>query len=471
MAITQTTYLLIDHLDPGQNNKDITLNDGFDDYDAAIAGVLAKTMGSVATFTLTTTEAQNAVIICSGAPGGVPTLELSLNKTYIVKNNLTGGHSLTVKGTAAGSTTVLNGNTAIFYVTGNVATRVFTGTDLLSAPFLLNGPNVAGYGLSGSVVDVSAIGATLTFRSNNTAAVPLVVGAASGQAADIFEVKAFGSTNHFLINNSGTVILNSKQIQGLANASVSTDALPKGQADGLYAPIGSAYLTVGSDATLTNETNISSLASTLKFVASGGGVTAFAVKAGSAPSVDVFQVQDNSNVVQWAVNSSFEMDAKTHKIKNVVDPAAAQDAATKNYNDTTTGYSVLNFCADSLTTSVGTTYFAWVNFITTVAGVTERWIPVPAVGKISNLRVIAAIAPAGGSVQFTVRKKAVAGGVGAGSDTALTCTMGATTTEAHDTTNSFTVVAGDEISVKIVEQAGYSGSAARIMISMEITLA
>lgn len=135
------------------------------------------------------------------------------------------------------------------------------------------------------------------------------------------------------------------------------------------------------------------------------------------------------------------------------------------------GYAILNFAADSLSVSPGTTYFAWVNFITTVAATAERWLPIPKGGKLSNLRVICAIAPAGGSagVTFTVRKKTAGGGTGAGTDTALTCTMAIGATLAVDTTNIVDVADGDEVSVKIVEGTGYTGSMARIMISMQLT--
>lgn len=134
------------------------------------------------------------------------------------------------------------------------------------------------------------------------------------------------------------------------------------------------------------------------------------------------------------------------------------------------GYCVLGFSADSLTVSVGTTYFAWVNFITTVAGTTERWIAIPKGGKLSNLRVICGVAPTGGTVTFTVRKKAAAGGAGAGTDTLLLCTMAIAGTIATDTTNVITVADGDEISVKIVENVSFSGGIVRVYISMLLTL-
>lgn len=460
MPITQTTRLLIDHLDPGQSNKDITWNDDLDDFDSVIAGVLSKSMGSATTFTLTTTECQNAVVLCIGSPGGVPTLELSLNKVYIVKNSLTGGHSLTVKGTSAGSTTVLNGHTAIFYVTGNVAVRVVSETGGGGAPYLLNGPNVADYGITGSAVDITAITANLVFRASNTAITPLVAGAASGQSADIFEVKAFGSTNHFLIDSTGKIVLNSKKIEGLANASASTDALPKGQADGLYAPIGSAYLTVGSDATLTNETNISSLASTLTFQASGGGVTPFAIKAGSSPSVDVFQIKDSSNAVTLAVNSSLELDCKTNNIRNVKDPTSSTDGASRNYVDNNAAPTVLQFGNNAGPTDTSTRFFD-PGYTLQVPTTNEVKTRINFAGKVSQLRLRARTGPVTQGYNVTVRKNGV--------DQSITFLVGAGATSQADTTHSFTVVAGDDISVKIVGVSGITGGGADIVVTMELT--
>lgn len=130
---------------------------------------------------------------------------------------------------------------------------------------------------------------------------------------------------------------------------------------------------------------------------------------------------------------------------------------------------LLNFCADSLAVNVGTSYYAWVNFITTQAATTERWISIPFAGKLSHLRVISAVAPAVGSVTFTVRTKAAAGGTGAGSDSALIATVAAGATIGTNTTTRIAVNAGDEISVKIVENAGYTGSMVRIMISVLFT--
>lgn len=470
MPITYTTNLGLEHLDPGQANKDATLNDFMDGVDKSLAQYLAYTV--TASATLTNSQASYMMIEFIGSPGAARTIKLPLNKVYLFQNSVAGGYSVYVCGTNGGYAPTIeipNGKSLLVYnKDDNEIYAISYGADK-DAAYLLNGAIPTGMG---AAVNIQAA-SNLEFIASATNAIPLAVKAFSaGQTADLFRAKSSAGASLMTIDASGDINLQSSQkILNLPNASASTDALPKGQADGLYAPIGARYLTNGAESGLSAEENIANVTSTLEFIASANNVTPLAVRSAATPSVDIFQVKNSGGTAQWGINSSFEMDAKTHKIKNVVDPAAAQDAATKNYHDTTSYGMVLNFCADSLTVSVGTTYFAWVNFITTAANTTERWIPVPSAGKIAKLRVIAGVAPAGGSVTFTVRKKTAGGGAGAGSDTALTCTLALGATLATDLSNSFTVAAGDEISVKIVENAGYSGSAARIMISMELTLA
>lgn len=73
--------------------------------------------------------------------------------------------------------------------------------------------------------------------------------------------------------------------------------------------------------------------------------------------------------------------------------------------------------------------------------------PIPAAGTVKSLYAMANGA-AGGSQSWviTVRKNGV--------DTALTCTMSDPAVTASDVTHSFTVVAGDQISIKTVASAG-----------------
>ena len=88
----------------------------------------------------------------------------------------------------------------------------------------------------------------------------------------------------------------------------------------------------------------------------------------------------------------------------------------------------------------------------------ELKIPVATNGIVRNLYVKMVTAPAGAVVDtITIRK--------GGADQTLTCTVTAAATTGNDTTNSFSVVAGDELSVKYV--SGAASTAANVIVSFE----
>jgi len=90
---------------------------------------------------------------------------------------------------------------------------------------------------------------------------------------------------------------------------------------------------------------------------------------------------------------------------------------------------------------------------------TELKIPVARNCTAKNLYVKMATAP-GGSVTdtITVRKN--------GADQSLTCSVSASNTTGNDTSNTFSVNAGDELSVKYVSGSG--SAAANVVVSFEV---
>lgn len=81
----------------------------------------------------------------------------------------------------------------------------------------------------------------------------------------------------------------------------------------------------------------------------------------------------------------------------------------------------------------------------------EYQIPVPHAGTIRNMYIKAQTAPGSGKTDvFTVRKNGV--------NTTLTASVVTTATTANDTTHSFTVAAGDLVSVQNVAPSGSAGA-------------
>lgn len=124
------------------------------------------------------------------------------------------------------------------------------------------------------------------------------------------------------------------------------------------------------------------------------------------------------------------------------------------------GGSAIVFGTGDTTTAATAVYFGPGYIATSIA--TEIQMPVTRPATIRNLRVQVAGAGTGAqTVTFTVRKNGV--------DTALTCTIGNTSTGlTSDTTHSFTVVAGDLLSVSILKAAGVAAGQTNVIASMEM---
>lgn len=95
--------------------------------------------------------------------------------------------------------------------------------------------------------------------------------------------------------------------------------------------------------------------------------------------------------------------------------------------------------------------------------------PIAADGTISNLRVACGTAIASGQYVFTLRKGAANGG--AMSDTTVTVTCDSANQTAEDAVHSFTVNAGDEITIKCVPSGSPTSQAAGIQWAFDFTSA
>lgn len=139
--MSTTPNLLIPHILAAQNNKEVTANTGFDDFDGAITDLLAVTM-TTADYVLSTGAGNEALgHLCyklTGTIGSARNLIVPVNKKlYVVSNQTTGGFAVTVKTSGGSGIALSDTNYHILYCDGTnvvqlaaVATSVslaFTG--------------------------------------------------------------------------------------------------------------------------------------------------------------------------------------------------------------------------------------------------------------------------------------------------------------------------------------------------------
>ena len=99
MTVQYTSFLKFDKPDAGEAAWDVNLRSFADLSDEAIAGVALLSMAAGDQTPVivdgTTSPARHAVIIATGAPGVVRTLNLpAIEKSWIIDNSMTGGFSL-----------------------------------------------------------------------------------------------------------------------------------------------------------------------------------------------------------------------------------------------------------------------------------------------------------------------------------------------------------------------------------------
>jgi hypothetical protein len=131
-----TDNLGITELQPGQANKDVTVNSGLNWLDHVIAGVLSKAVAGSGDFTLNISpdggEAANSKIYLTGARTGSGNIFLpKITRIWRVINNTTGAYTLTVKGSTG---------TGVSFVVGDDFFVRFDGTNFIKetiAPYII----------------------------------------------------------------------------------------------------------------------------------------------------------------------------------------------------------------------------------------------------------------------------------------------------------------------------------------------
>lgn len=108
-----------------------------------------------------------------------------------------------------------------------------------------------------------------------------------------------------------------------------------------------------------------------------------------------------------------------------------------------------------------TTHYLKPGFVAAISTTTEIQVPVPRAGKVSKLFLNSRVAVADGDQTFTVRKNGV--------DTTVIAVLEDGLTTGNSGTTSFTVVAGDLLSVKVASNGAVSTSAIDITATLSFT--
>lgn len=138
--MSTTPNLLIEHIATSQNNKEITANTAFDDFDGTLTGQYSAAMAD-ADYTPTADQAHyNAVFLFTGTDTAVRNFIVpATKKFYLVKNNTVGGFGVQVKTLSGTGITVLqsDGYTLVYCDGTNVVliSAYGTGSEGIYAAF------------------------------------------------------------------------------------------------------------------------------------------------------------------------------------------------------------------------------------------------------------------------------------------------------------------------------------------------
>lgn len=173
------------------------------------------------------------------------------------------------------------------------------------------------------------------------------------------------------------------------------------------------------------------------------------------------------NVTSWAIATDGTLGGVggNRAIHNVLDPATAQDASTKNYHDTTSAPTILMWGASALDSGGGLSVYSFMlpgfDNTASVPGATEVPLTMPFACVVKSIYAHMVTAGSGGiQNKFQVMKN------GAGSGLLCTIASGA---HAANNAGSVSFAAGDTISIGHAADSGAQGALATVTI--HITLA
>jgi hypothetical protein len=310
----------------------------------AITGVQAITMVN-ADYTLTnlngaSDEARNAVLVIGGTNSAIRNvIAPAVDKTYIIKNNTSGGYEIVIKTSSSTGVTIANGTTAIVYCDGTefyYAVPSYTAANTASTLVFRDGSgNFAAGTITANLTGNASTASTVTTNANLTGAITSIGNATS--------LGSFTSANlaSALTDETGTganVFANSPtltgspiaptQTTGTNNTTVATTAFVQ-TALQLFYPVGAIY----SSTAATNPGTSFGFGTWVAFgagrvmIGNGGGFSAGAT-GGSADAV----VVSHSHTASSSSSSSSS--------SSVSDPGHAHNVQLKFDNGSGDGYSV-----------------------------------------------------------------------------------------------------------------------------------
>jgi hypothetical protein len=185
MSSTYSTTLRIELIGNGDQSGtwgDTTNTNLGDLIEAAITGVQAITM-SDANYTMTAynglpDESRNAVLVVSGTNTAIRSvIAPSVEKTYLVKNNTTGGYGVTIRTSSGTGVTVASGTTVLVYCDGTEfyqaaipsGSTTGTGSVVYSTSPTITTPSISSPTLTGTPVAPTASAGTNTTQIATTA--------------------------------------------------------------------------------------------------------------------------------------------------------------------------------------------------------------------------------------------------------------------------------------------------------------
>lgn len=210
-AQSTTTNLTVQKPSVGSQlpNTQATLRTAFDQFDAAVAGRLSKSVAGGVDVTLTTAEARNAILEFTGTlTGNINVVVPTKTRRYIVYNNTAGAFSLTVKTSGGTGVAVTQSTRAWVYCDGTNVVSVGSGGGSGTVNSGASGA-FAYYSGAGTTVDdspalsYSASSPNITATAQNSTHVPLLLQLATSQSANALEVKNSGGTTVYNLTPSG----------------------------------------------------------------------------------------------------------------------------------------------------------------------------------------------------------------------------------------------------------------------------